>query len=160
MHYVEPTPPPLPTYVPPPEGSLVPASAALGLGGPPALGGPTMSASALLGMDAGMAPGCCGCHDVTAMTFKLESCWASLRCCHMHVQQSPSACSWSGLSELPGTLLHVGPPAPCASGAFGCYTVLSATLQMCIPCWLAHEVCTQAAASSDTGSVLSRPSMP
>ena len=56
MHYMEPPPPALPTYVPPPEGSLLPASAALGLGGPLALGGPAMSASALLGMDAGMPP--------------------------------------------------------------------------------------------------------
>ena len=74
MHYVEPAPPALPTYVPPPEGGLVPASAALGLGGPLALGGPSMSASALLGMDAGMPPGCCGCLDVGATISKLGPC--------------------------------------------------------------------------------------
>ena len=74
MHYVEPAPPALPTYVPPPGGGLVPASAALGLGAPLALGGPAMSASALLGMDAGTTPGCCGCLDVAAMTCPCRPC--------------------------------------------------------------------------------------
>ena len=74
MHYVEPAPPALPTYVPPPGGGLVPASAALGLGGPSALGSPAMSASALLGMEAGTPPGCCGCLDVVATTSKLGPC--------------------------------------------------------------------------------------